>query len=1115
MPAEGAGHDPYAADVVIHVDFSERDGQLELRVEPPTGGLRFVSEASAVERIAPLPREIEFQDVATYARAYKDLLRGFVIGPDTPELENAFEVLLAEFARSGSRPFELRVFGVPLGPHRRNPATLPWELILYGNPDEGLIGRAAVVRSLKRTEAYAPSTLSEPLRTLVVQGGQYGTSSLRFDKDRANLRLAWQDLGRELRKRVLEPVVEPVSRAALEDVIRRVDPHVLWFSGHGDVDAGGFRFLFADDSDFTPSSEITGAIRRACTHRRLPLVAAFWTCESMRLGSDQEDAIRDADLAPTSKGVAAVHDQLPALVAALAEIGIEAVIGCQTRVLDACARVMAKALFRNLAEGQGPARALAAARAELARGSEAMPPGGEAEWPSPVLWIGGARMPLLRWDRPPGEDEAILLDRLGRESVVRDVFAASIWAQDPGAIAPTTNWIARAPCWVVHKSLSHDVFGVFASLRRQQWDDGRALLVIPVAGADSDNFLRAFGSTMRELHGRVFPGVELGETEWLMSVFALASVERRREDAWRRLLERKDLVIAIIARGGLTDLQPLNEAMERHFPVVVFSPSAIDGEGMGTSKADDGAWWSSDVFGTDASAPEVGADLRPFLEALATLNRPMSRDEIDDFGRDFEISNASGRADFVLMGYGGRFVLRATVADALTRSLDAEHKRAAHAACLLFLERRRVDPFGSPVRQLHWRLEHAQALDRRNEVVALASEVITGWRDEGRHGEILTVYRSLKEVRRGLPAARLLDVAAAYISEGSPLRALDVLTHIDPEVLSARERVHFTLRHAEALRNTNDQSNREQAIALQAEALRAVEALERQHPADRNLGCLVLVVRHDLARNELYFHGSSRAAREVYQDVISKCGSDPDRNYLKVAALRNLADVSDRYAYDGQRNPAQAVDHLESAIRLVGETPASRSMLPEILYALAKALARAARTDESIRRLNDALKIARRDGNALILALAGNRHFWSEHGGDESLGDTVWPEWCSVARQLDSVEHHAWAARALVNTRLRAAKRRAGLRPDQAITVLSEARDLMRRHDGLRGRSDIAERWIPTYAGLAVLQRRSDTVPPQTYDRVLWRQLARDLPGEPAIDDVIARDPTPRWNAVP
>src|SRR5262249_31585186 len=143
---------------------------------------------------------------------------------------------------------------------------------------------------------------------------------------------------------------------------------------------------------------------------------------------------------------------------AMAAIGIEVVIGCQTRVLDACARIMAQALFRNLAEGQGPARALAAARSELARGSEATVPGGEAEWPSPVLWSGGARIPVLRWARPRGEDAAILLNKLCYESVLRDDGAALVWQQEPALVPPMTDWVAHAPCWVVHKAIHRDAF---------------------------------------------------------------------------------------------------------------------------------------------------------------------------------------------------------------------------------------------------------------------------------------------------------------------------------------------------------------------------------------------------------------------------------------------------------------------------------------------------------------------------------------------------------------------------------------------------------------------------------------------------------------------------------
>src|SRR5262249_18718817 len=140
--------------------------------------------------------------------------------------------------------------------------------------------------------------------------------------------------------------------------------------------------------------------------------------------------------------------------------------------------------------------------------------------------------------------------------------------------------------------------------------------------------------------------------------------------------------------GGLNDVAALNEAMARGFPIVVFSPQPIEQDATDGT----GAAWKLDVFTDDSNLPDWLEPARAFFEALATLNHPLSTAEIDDFGKDFELKGAHGLAGGALVGYGGRFILRATLADALTRNLDPDRRRAAHCACLNFLNRNGFDP---------------------------------------------------------------------------------------------------------------------------------------------------------------------------------------------------------------------------------------------------------------------------------------------------------------------------------------------------------------------------------------------------------------------------------------
>lgn len=1046
---------PPATDFTVSSVFSGIDTQMILTIGTDRGNTSFSGTPTAMAALAPLPVELEFLDVQARAGAYKEFLRSFTIAPDRPDANTAYETLTPLFGKPGDHPCDWRISADNVPDDAINPMTLPWELILFGGDDD-LLKRVSVVRTLNRSGDYAPSVLSDPMRTLVVQGGQLDTGTLVFQREAKAFNTAWSGLGPGSRSRIAQPIIKVLKADELASEISRVRPHLLCFSGHGRATPTGFEFLFDGHEGWTNISYVSDLLSKTL---ELPKFVAFWTCESLRVvGSDEGT--------PPVKGavaaeIAGMGQYLPSLVEAMTGIGIEAVIGCQTRIEDSCSRVLARTLFRSMAEGQGPARALASARAELASAPESASPAAAALWPSPVLWIGGASIPRLSWARPAGEDLAVLIDKISYESISRTEETAAAWAATAAQAEASFDWFGERPCWVVHATLRDDRFEVFAALRQASKAVGRALLILTVPNDHSRNFLAAFAENMRDLKARIFPGAMLSETAWLTSIFALAQQENRREEAWRQLLRRQDLSIAIVARGGLTDVETLTSTVGNNTPIVVVSSSSIN------EAADSQGIWRIDAFSAQpASAPE---GCQPFLSVLAVFNQALSRRQIDDFGQRINIANAFEAARPALIAVGGRYAVRASLASQLRDALEPDERREAHRQCLSYLAASGIDPTRPTPVQRNWLFEHALGADSPSDVIPRASDAIASWAVEGKVDRVVAIFAALKNRRNLLPFVRSRDVARAQLTLGRPDLAENIMVQIAAHHLSPSNQVELALCRAEALRNTPDQENRAVALSLMTDALPIAEGEARNNPDDPWCARQVLIVRHDIARHGVYFHHDSIPAKAAYTDIIKACGEFPERQYLKAAALRNLADVCFRYAFDLPPDPQAAVEHLKEAKVIAEAYNPVRNLLPEISYELSKAYHRTGRSDEAETTLADALFIARSEGNALITALVLNRRFWREHTTVGVFSDAVYETWLPIEEQLDVVQNHSWAARALVDARLRVAKRLPAVRRQDAIKSLEAARDILSRSDGLTSASDISERWLPVLAGLSAL----------------------------------------------
>lgn len=1089
----------------IELRWEETNGLLSLRIEAPDHGEDVYSAAAErVSSLRALPRAISLQtDVGTVAASYRQFLRSLTGGAGS---SSDADVRFTEYVGSGlAGSIHLR-FTAGGSRLAESVLGLPWEALIYDGNDERLeakLTRVAMVRSLGRTDRFAPRRLEERFRVLLLQGGDEGPP-LDYEGERQALLDAWSALGPTLHGRVEQPCVQEALRGEIADAVARVRPHLLWFSGHGDLRGEELEILLGPRPGGTwiPVRELAAELSRAREKTgHAPLVAAFWACEGGRAGGESGSPRLDA----TGPG-------FPALVRTMAATGVEAVLGVQTQIYDDSARVMGEALFRALAEGQGPALALAASRAALHQTFRHDEDGSGSEWVSPVLWVGGAQMPRLEWARPEREHEAILLNKVGRESLLRFYEGAvDVLAEPPGpAPTPAGAWVERAPCWVTCPSLEQAEMrlALVQALRRLAL--GREATVVLVPHESRRHFgssvVEVVADAMRDLKRRLFPNALPESAEWLSHLFDAFDREHA-DHGWRLLLEREDLVLVIVAAGGIENLESLGDAAAAAGSVVVVS--SVEAEG---GRAEELAGWGGDTF--DGSDPPPDPDdeaARAFLEAFALLNKPLAERDVDRFGRDYGLDGAHRIAGDALARVGGRRVVKARMARRLVEALTGDRERAAHRACLHFLERSPSGTFhAGEGDRLVWAMDHATAAGETDRALRLANDAVRELARRGRHAEVAALFKRLGAFRRRLRPEAVVDVAKALVETGHPRRAYNQLRQVDRGSLEPVQRLRLAVSEAEALRNTRDPDKQMKAVAVLEEALRETGRLTVR-PRDRELWKWQLIARHDHARNIHYFLRRTPEAVQTFREVVGACGDDPELAYLKAAALRNLSDAFGRYTF-GQVEP----DHeyaeacLRQACELAKDSETARPLLAEMQYQWAKMLRRD-RPELAFSQLRRAIEAAREGGVGFVLALARNKEFWWQMESD----GFVLRDWQRLESKLELSSSHAWVTRALLDSRLRAARRLA-LRdsPADAVALLEKSRRLLRRDArSFAGPGDLEKRRAPVYAGLAVLSASQSV----GYDRDVWEefvQWARDS----AVDESwllkIKDEPASAWEGV-
>lgn len=1045
----------------LRIGFTLDGQRLSVRVSGGTQETAYNGDARDAVHLPSLPKAItDDTPVEQIARQYQEFFRQ-LHGTTTSGLgPNAMEAIFQHIGTRAGGSADLRFVS---GDTCLWLSGRPWELLLHDADRDQLrdrLRRVAVVRSTGSTRDYSPRRINGKLRVLLLQGAD-GSQPLDFAGERSALDGAWHGLGPTLQAHVDRPVIRPAFRSALASNVATVNPHLLWFSGHGRPVDNDFELLLGNGEreEWTRAAWFRDALLEAAGHTgNLPIVVAFWACEAGGSPGPSLDA---------------GSETFPLLVKAIVETGVEAVIGVQTQVYDTSARVMGSEFFRTLAEGIGPAQSLGSARAQLlAIPKDRRAPGRGSEWTSPVMWVNGADLPAIEWRRPLHVDEALAFQRLGMESILVFEGGHDILQEQPdrASASATEAWVAQAPMWVTCRDL-HLVDRRMEIIRRFRslvLFETKTVLVIQFNALKHDTLLDAVAQAFLDLQGRLYPKPDNEGVDFLASLFEAFRLGGRQK-AWRELLNREDMIIVIIADGGLPPTDDLRDARSSAASLLVFSETTAEAFDSGAARWD--GWHADNIDLEDSSVITDDEALNAFIVAFAALDKPLSKDAIAVFARDFDVDSEHIPADRYFASLGDRSVVKASIARSALEALTPDQLRAAHRACMAILPRLKAE-FDAPIaQQLVWRLDHALRAGEDREGLQLASKAIQILDHRGDYRSVIQVFVNLGALRRRLPLSVTMNIANAFNHLGNPKRAYDLLRQTPISAKSSdKDILRFNVLMAEALRNLPDAVYREQSITV-LEAIVADYANKGSLSEDASQW--LLIAQHDLGRNVHYFRQDGRGATAIFRRVIAQCSDRPELAYLKAAALRNLSDALDRYAYNRlEPDPAGAEQCIREAVEIASTYPLAARLLPEMLYLLAK-YEYPEKRGQAGRHIKRAITLAREYGNGFILTLAKNKLFWWRVGlivYDVPPHEFSFREWARLEKELDLLNGHPWPLRTLVDSRVRAAKCLSllGQRTD-AMRVLERARDVLLEYSIFDYKGDWTKRWQPVFAGLATL----------------------------------------------
>jgi tetratricopeptide (TPR) repeat protein len=252
---------------------------------------------------------------------------------------------------------------------------LPWEYLHDGDDFLALHGRLLLSRTPYGLGQLEPPPAPLPLRLLVIISSPENAPDLDTEEEIGVIQEALDEAQREGRVEV--HYLDDATLPAIGEALRRVNPHVVHYTGHGVYDEDAERSVLALERE-------DGRARKAGIDELRPLLQDAAALRLVVLSGCQTARTSDVD---AFRGVAT----------GMLKTGVPSVVAMQFSILDQSGIAFAQALYAALAEGAPPIEALRRTRLALWQFEE----GPGYDWGIPALYLRAQGMRLVDTAAPP------------------------------------------------------------------------------------------------------------------------------------------------------------------------------------------------------------------------------------------------------------------------------------------------------------------------------------------------------------------------------------------------------------------------------------------------------------------------------------------------------------------------------------------------------------------------------------------------------------------------------------------------------------------------------------------------------------------------------------------
>jgi tetratricopeptide (TPR) repeat protein len=252
---------------------------------------------------------------------------------------------------------------------------LPWEYLHDGDAFLALHGRLLLSRTPYGLGQLEPSPAPLPLRLLVIISSPEDVPDLDTEEEIGVIQEALDAAQREGRVEV--HYLDDATLPAIGEALRRVNPHVVHYTGHGVYDAEAERSVLALERE-------DGRARKAGIDELRPLL-------------QDADALRLVVLSGCQTARTSDVDAFRGVATGMLKTGVPSVVAMQFSILDQSGIAFAQALYAALAEGAPPIEALRRTRLALWQFEE----GPGYDWGIPALYLRAQGMRLVDTAAPP------------------------------------------------------------------------------------------------------------------------------------------------------------------------------------------------------------------------------------------------------------------------------------------------------------------------------------------------------------------------------------------------------------------------------------------------------------------------------------------------------------------------------------------------------------------------------------------------------------------------------------------------------------------------------------------------------------------------------------------